>query len=101
LVARGAEAPRPEVRLKKQEKIKFHTYILYSKSRDLYYIGHTEDMSRRLMEHNKGYCRWTRSGVPWELLYQAEFSSKGEAMKLENRIKKRGAWRYLSDIGFT
>ena len=34
----------------------FSVYILYSKSADKYYIGHTKDMTRRLAEHNDPYA---------------------------------------------
>ncbi|MCP4551496.1 MAG: GIY-YIG nuclease family protein, partial [Bacteroidetes bacterium] len=30
----------------------FHIYIIYSKSADKYYIGHTNDVDRRITEHN-------------------------------------------------
>ncbi len=78
---------------------KFYTYILFSTTKERYYTGHTEDLARRVTEHNNGKSSWTRSGVPWELIYYFESSSKSEAMKLENKIKNRGAKRHLIDIG--
>ncbi|HDP66927.1 MAG TPA: GIY-YIG nuclease family protein, partial [Candidatus Marinimicrobia bacterium] len=29
-------------------------YILYSPSKDRYYVGQTNDLNRRLVEHNSG-----------------------------------------------
>jgi putative endonuclease len=34
------------------------------------------------------------------LIYKIQFSTRSEAMLLEQKIKKRGAKRYLEDIGF-
>jgi putative endonuclease len=42
----------------------------------------------------------TKSGNLWELIYQIQFSTRSEAVHLEQQIKKRGAKRYLSDLGF-
>jgi putative endonuclease len=63
-----------------------------------YYVGHTEDIERRLNEHNMGRGNFTSKGVPWEMIKIIECSSKSEAIILENRIKKRGIKRYLQDI---
>jgi len=30
----------------------FYIYILYSQNSDLYYVGYTDDVNRRLLEHN-------------------------------------------------
>ncbi|MDP4223714.1 MAG: GIY-YIG nuclease family protein [Bacteroidota bacterium] len=72
--------------------------MLYSRSKSRYYIGHTKDLRRRLFEHNNGYSKWSRSGIPWEVVYHIEFRTKAEAILLENKIKRRGAGRYLKEL---
>jgi predicted GIY-YIG superfamily endonuclease len=37
---------------------------------------------------------------PWKIVYQIQFPTRSEAVILEQKIKKRGAKRYLEDIGF-
>jgi len=78
--------------------IMFYTYILYSKPINRFYTGYTMDIDRSLAEHNRGKTSFMAKGLPWELVYVEEFTSRAEAMKLESFIKKRGAKRYLSDL---
>jgi putative endonuclease len=75
----------------------FHTYILFSHSRNKFYIGSTNNLQRRLSEHNSGQNLSTKFGIPWNLIFSEEFLSKAEAIRLEKKIKKRGAKRFLDD----
>ncbi len=75
-------------------------YILYSRSLQKYYIGHTKDFSDRITRHNSGHEKSTKKGAPWELIWKAEVATRSQAMKLELKIKNRGAKRYLKDISF-
>ena len=75
----------------------YKVYILYSSILDKFYIGQTEDLERRLEEHNRGKTSFSARGMPWTLVYSKECSSRSEAIKLEKFIKKRGAARYLND----
>jgi putative endonuclease len=75
-------------------------YVLYSTSSLKYYTGQTDNLDNRLYRHNSGLSLSTKSGKPWELIYQIQFSTRSEAMLLEQKIKKRGAKRYFEDIGF-
>ena len=76
-------------------------YILHSASTERYYTGHTSDLDRRLREHNAGVTPSNRGGMPWSIVWKSEGMSRGEAMKLERRIKTRGAGRYLEDDQLT
>jgi putative endonuclease len=73
------------------------TYILYSNKIDRYYTGHTENLERRMEEHNRGKTPFMSRGIPWKVMYQKEFGTRKEAMKHEEFIKKRGAKRFLDD----
>ena len=71
--------------------MQFFVYILYSASRDSYYIGHSEDPHRRLFQHNTGkFHKSTSSGRPWivKAIFQIS-GDRGEAMKIESFIKKQ------------
>jgi putative endonuclease len=72
-------------------------YILYSSSLQRYYVGYTDDLNRRLAQHNAGKGNYTSKGIPWIVIHQFECNSKSEAVKLEMKIKKRGIQRYLQD----
>ncbi|MBG6061374.1 putative endonuclease [Flavobacterium sp. CG_9.1] len=75
-------------------------YIIQSETSFKYYTGQTHDLADRLYRHNSGFSLSTKSGMPWILIYQVEHSTRSEAMILENKIKKRGAKRFLEDLGF-
>ncbi len=76
----------------------FYTYILFSQSVDKYYCGSTENLERRIDQHNSGYSKSTKSGVPWELKYFEEFSDRTSAVKRENEIKRKKSRKYIEEI---
>ena len=73
----------------------FHLYILFSMSRDRYYIGHTNNIERRLSEHNSGQTKSTKAGIPREIVYTKEFDSNIEANKVELHLKKMKSKKYI------
>ncbi len=75
----------------------FFVYILYSRSINKYYIGQTNDLERRISEHNSGQTTYSSRGISWELIYQEEKNTRSEAMLLEMKIKQRGISRYLQN----
>ncbi len=79
----------------------YFTYILQSEKTNRFYTGHTQNITQRLEEHNKGETKSTRSGIPWRMIWFTEVPTRSEAMALEMKIKRRGAKRFLGDIGFT
>jgi len=76
-------------------------YILQSESSGRYYCGQTDDLDRRLRQHNdpkyRGSLTTKRFEGPWKVVWTDICTSRGEAMKLERRIKKRGIGRFLVD----
>ncbi|NOX67012.1 MAG: GIY-YIG nuclease family protein [Chlorobi bacterium] len=67
--------------------MKYYVYILRSLSTDRYYTGCTNNLLRRLKEHNSSRVRSTKSYVPWEIVYTESFESKSNAFKREKEIK--------------
>tara|TARA_R110002050_G_scaffold151380_5_gene278464 strand:+ start:3867 stop:4175 length:309 start_codon:yes stop_codon:yes gene_type:complete len=66
------------------------TYIIYSSSLNRFYIGSTSvGVKLRVERHNAGWTRSTKHGIPWELRYFKNFSTKKEALKWEMFIKKQ------------
>jgi putative endonuclease len=78
----------------------FYVYIIYSPSADRYYIGHTNDLIRRVEEHNTVIKNsYTFKYRPWIL--KASFSvseSRGEARKAENYLKKCKSRKLIEDL---
>ena len=66
----------------------YYVYIIYNPLKDIYYKGYTQNLGRRLNEHNEGCSRYTSSRGPWTLLYQKMYETKREALFEERRLKK-------------
>jgi len=66
----------------------FYTYIIKSCKTNRYYVGYSEDVIKRLNQHNAGQNMSTKCGVPWNLVYTECFSNKTDAWKRERQIKK-------------
>jgi len=63
------------------------------------YCGITNDLSNRLAEHNLGKgAKYTRSRRPVKLAGFIAQMTKGEALKLEYRIKRLPANRKLEEF---
>ena len=67
--------------------MKFYVYILYSVAFDKYYIGQTNNLSRRLLEHNNKKAKSTMPYVPYTIKWNTEKSSRKEALILERKLK--------------
>ena len=70
-------------------------YVLRSQSHGRHYYGHTKDLVERLKKHNGRKVRSTKTGVPWEVVYQEAFESKSEAYKRELFFKSIEGYRFL------
>jgi len=68
----------------------FYIYILLC-SDNSYYIGHTDDIEKRIAEHNlgEGDC-YTSTRLPVEVVFVDHFATRDEALAMERQIKK---WR--------
>ncbi len=66
----------------------YYAYMIKSESTGRYYYGHTSNLNERLESHNSTQNKYTRGKGPWKLAGYVEAESKGEAMKLENKLKR-------------
>ena len=66
----------------------YYVYILKSLKTGRSYIGHTDDLARRVREHNTGRGgKYTRQNGPWTLLYSESHSDRVSAVKRERYLK--------------
>jgi putative endonuclease len=75
----------------------YRVYVLQN-SAGRFYIGVTEDVAKRLAQHNSGASRWTRGKGPWHLVWESELLPLSAARKLENRLKRQGRGRGFYSI---
>ena len=83
---------------KKNLYVKYCVYILQSLRTGEYYVGQTNNIKNRLLQHNRGYSKSTKNGVPWECKFIKEFSGRSEAMKYENKLKRMKSRKYLENL---
>ena len=66
----------------------YHVYVLRNPQKR-HYIGLTDNVPRRVEQHNHGVSQWTKSRGPWQLIWISESCSLSEARILENRLKQQ------------
>jgi putative endonuclease len=78
----------------------FYVYILYSTTTDSFYIGQTEDLERRLDEHNLHLFKfsYTSRASDWEVFFTIKCTSRRQAILIEKHIKKSKKRKYLEDL---
>ncbi|MBL7847968.1 MAG: GIY-YIG nuclease family protein [Cyclobacteriaceae bacterium] len=65
----------------------FFVYILVSGADGSFYIGQTNNLTERLRRHNAGLEKYSRSKVPWSILWSQTVPTRAEAMALERKLK--------------
>jgi putative endonuclease len=73
----------------------FYVYVLKSRKWNKPYVGFTNNLKRRVKQHNDKRNTSTKYGIPWKLVYYEAFLSRKDAIKRERQLKKHG-----SAIGF-
>lgn len=80
-------APLSGVKSITTDSCMWNVYILQSKKDGRYYIGCTNNLERRVREHNLGYNTSTKSRLPLELVYTESYASSTQAFLREKEIK--------------
>ena len=78
--------------------MEFVVYILFSKTKDRYYVGYTSDMDARLIRHNHDSKGFTGKVSDWKIVYTEAFPAKQPAMLREKQIK---SWKSREISDFT
>jgi len=68
----------------------YYVYLLKSQKNGSLYIGYTNDIERRLKEHNAGLVEYTRKYMPWVLVYYEGYFSLEDAKRREKALKHFG-----------
>ena len=66
-------------------------YLIQNNSSKELYIGYSNDLKRRLKEHNQGKQKATkRNEGNWILIYAEAYRNEKDARKREQRLKSHG-----------
>ena len=80
----------------------YYVYVLVSETTNKRYIGQTDNLSRRIQEHNtpshnpRKYT--TRHAGPWVLVHREEYPTRAEAMQREKWLKSGVGRAWLDSI---
>jgi len=78
----------------------YYVYVIKS-AEGRYYIGSTQDVEKRLKQHNAPANRgWTNRFTGWVEVYREECETRLEARRRERELKKsRGTKKYRELVG--
>ncbi|HOX30271.1 MAG TPA: GIY-YIG nuclease family protein [Candidatus Paceibacterota bacterium] len=65
----------------------YYVYLLQSLSDGSFYIGYTNDLKRRLDEHNNGKSKYTKFKKPFVLIFYEAFLNIDDAKAREEYLK--------------
>jgi len=74
----------------------YYVYILKSLKSFSLYIGFTENLKTRLLEHNSGKNVSTKYKVPYDLIYFEGYRNKTDALGREKFLKSGSGGRFIN-----
>src|SRR5690606_22271484 len=76
----------------------YFVYVIISCSHDLIYVGITDDLDRRIKQHNSGFCKSTRQYRPFKFLLTESFPTRDAARKREKYLKSSAGREFLDTL---
>jgi len=82
--------------------MKHFVYIIYSDSKDRFYIGETVNVEERISQHNSGYydLSYSKQAKDWKLFWKLECNSRKQAIQIEKHIKKMRNRKYYHNLRY-
>ncbi|MCH7731234.1 MAG: GIY-YIG nuclease family protein [Candidatus Marinimicrobia bacterium] len=65
----------------------------------LTYTGITQNLNKRVIEHDKGESYYTKRGTNWRVVYYEKFKTRSEARKREKYFKNNAGKEWLRRRG--
>ena len=65
----------------------YYVYILKSLRHDFIYIGFTENLKQRFIEHNSGKSKSTKPYLPYDLIHYEAYKNIKDAKRREEYLK--------------
>ncbi len=72
-------------------------YVLRSQKNGYRYIGYTDNLERRLFEHNSGLTKSIRYQIPFVVEYTEEYQTRLEAVAREKFLKSGKGREWLDN----
>jgi putative endonuclease len=75
----------------------YYVYVVYNSANSVTYTGQTEDLDRRINEHNehkyKGFT--SRYRGEWILIYNESVATRSDALKREKQLKSGSGREFI------
>lgn len=75
----------------------YYVYVLKSEKDNMYYVGYTKNLIKRLEEHNSGLVKSTKYRIPFKLVYWEGCLNQQDATKREKYLKTAWGKRYIKN----
>jgi putative endonuclease len=76
----------------------YTVYILQSDRDGSFYVGHTVNLGDRLRRHNEGRSPYTKTKIPWKVVYQEEYLTRSQAIEREQELKSKKNRAYIEQL---
>lgn len=73
----------------------YYVYVLKSLKNNRLYIGSTNNVKRRVEEHNLGKSKYTKATKPFKLIYVEEYLTRAKAVRRELNLKSGQGRQWL------
>lgn len=73
----------------------YTVYVLKSLVKEIHYVGYTDDMPRRLIEHNAGKSKFTSAFKPWVIVYTEQVPDSIKARVREKYLKSYAGRQFI------
>lgn len=72
----------------------YYVYIIKSLKDSSFYTGFTENVKKRLIEHNSGSNKYSGSKKPYKLIWYCAFDDKNKALVFEKYLKQGSGFAF-------
>lgn len=77
--------------------MRYYVYVLQSEKDKNFYVGYTENLEKRLKEHNNGEVASTGNRRPLKLIYYEFCLNRFDATNREKYLKTAWGKRYIKN----
>ncbi len=82
----------------RQKNKMYYVYVIKSKIRNYIYVGISNNIERRVSEHNSGKNKTTKPYRPFDILLTETYNTRMEARKREKYLKSGVGKEFLKKI---
>lgn len=75
----------------------YYVYIIKSERNGKFYTDYTNNLRKRLWQHNNGKSTYTKSGGPWIIIYYEASLNEEDARSREKYLKSGMGKRYIQN----